>query len=722
MTIRELFIGLGYQVDEASEKKADQAIESFKDKASKLLGAIGVGFSLANLNAISEEFRTTNDKIAQGTKLLGDQSEIQQKILASANRTKTAYADTAKVVSDLVQENSELFGTIDEAVAFNDAATMLFKTAGKTNDQIAGLMEAINKSFAKGKVDTETISQLLEQSPEYINLLNQRLGTTSDQLEQMVTDGKISLADLKGAVVDNADQIAGAFAGSSFKITDALLNIRNQWGLWVANMDESLGISTTIGTTMVKGFTVVMDVLRRAQTRVEWLAEKLGGVPNLFKLIGAIAAAAFGVMALPKLTGFLTTLQKINKAMVLSRLKILGIIAAVTMVALLIQDFIAFMKGDNSLIGSLFDKAGIGAENARQTILKAWSTVKEFLLFVWGVIKQAAEVIFGAMAAWWEENGEQVRESFSRIWDSIKALCIALWNALSRAAQAIFGALQRFWDTWGETIITIFSTIWNTLISLIQPFLDALSAVITFLASVFAGDWEGAWTAIKDFAAAIWRMITEIINGALTIITTVWDTAVGFFTTIFQNIWNVVTEKVAAIKDAIVNGFQAAIDWITSLPEKAIKWGADIIQCIVDGITGAVGKVGEAVAGVANKIKSFLGFSKPEEGPLSDFDTYMPDMIDLMRKGIVAGKKTIRGALEVLTGDMSVMTKANVVSPSTAAIATGSNHVSKSVTQNIEINNKFEGDRAGQQKSSEAMDKAADDSTAELARALQYAR
>ena len=242
-------------------------------------------------------------------------------------------------------------------------------------------------------------------------------------------------------------------------------------------------------------------------------------------------------------------------------------------------------------------------------------------------------------------------------------------------------------------------TIWNTLISLIQLFLDALSAVITFLASVFAGTGRSL-TAIKDFAAAIWRMITEIINGALTIITTVWDTAVGFFSTIFQNIWNVVTEKVAAIKDAIVNGFQAAIDWITSLPEKAIKWGADIIQGIVDGITGAVGKVGEAVAGVANKIKSFLGFSKPEEGPLSDFDTYMPDMIDLMRKGIVAGKKTIRGALEVLTGDMSVMTKANVVSPSTAAIATGSNHVSKSVTQNIEINNKFEGDRAGQQKSS----------------------
>ena len=44
------------------------------------------------------------------------------------------------------------------------------------------------------------------------------------------------------------------------------------------------------------------------------------------------------------------------------------------------------------------------------------------------------------------------------------------------------------------------------------------------------------------------------------------------------------------------------------------------------------------------------------------------------------------------------------------------------MTQNIEINNPFEGDRAGQQISSEAMNKATDDSTAEMARALQYAR
>lgn len=722
MTLRELLIGLGFKIDESSEKKAEQGIQGLKDKATQLLGAIGIGFSLANLNELSEEFRTTNDQIAQATRLLGDQDEIQQKILDSANRTRATYADTARMVSNLAQENSDLFGTVDEAIAFNDAATMLFRTAGKTNEQIAGLMEAINKSFAKGVVDSETISQLLEQSPEFIALLNERLGTTSDQLEQMVADGKISLADLKGAVVDNADEIAAAFDGTSYKISDAMLNIRNQFGLWVADMDETLGISEAIGTTMVRSFNVVMDVLRQVQVRFEWLAEKVGGTENLFRIIGTVAASAFGVIALPKLLTFLTTLQKIDKALLAARLKMLAIIAVVTVIVLLIQDFIAFMSGDNSLIGSLFDKAGIGAENARQTILNAWTTVKEFLLTMWGVIKQAAQTIFGALSDWWEENGAAVMESFSRIWEGIKTLCETLWNALSSAAQTIFGALQRFWDTWGDTIISVFSTIWNTLIALIQPFLDAIAAVIDFLANVFTGNWQGAWTAIKDFAASIWQMITTIITGALDIIASIWSTAVGILSGIFQNIWNAIVEKVTGIKDAIVNGFTAAIDWIKSLPAQALQWGADIVQGIVDGITGAIGKVGDAVKGVADKIKSFLGFSVPEDGPLSDFDTYMPDMIDLLAKGINAGKDKIRGALESLTGEMSVITKANVVSPSTAAVATGSTQSSRTVTQNIEINNQFNGDRAGQQKSSEAMDKATSDSTEELARALQYAR
>lgn len=848
MTIRDIGILLGYDIDENSEQAAENSIKSLKSMATKMLGAIGIGFSLAQLNALSEEFGRVNTQIRTATAGLEEQSEVQQKILASANATRTSYADAANVISKLMSENSELFGSVDEAVKFNDAATMLFKTAGKTNDQIAGLMEAINKSFAKGRVDSETISQLLEQSPEAVVLLNKRLGSTTDQLEQLATDGKITLADLKGVFVDNADTIAQSFGDVRYNVTDALTNIRNQWGLWVADMDESLGISQALGTTMVKAFSTGMDVLRKLQTRIELLAEKLGGTEKLFKLIGLIAGAAFGVMALPRLLAFLDGLRKMDRAMAGMKLKILAIVAVIVVLALLVEDFFAFMRGDSSLIGSLFDKAGIGADNARQAILNAWGAIKDFLLKAWELIRNAAMTIFGALSEWWAENGEAVKESFLKIWEAIKALCVALWNALSTAAKSIFKALKAFWDTWGSTIISVFGIIWNTLISLIQPFLDYIAGIINFLSSVFTGDWEGAWNAIKDIAAAIWQMITTIVSGAWDVICAIWSKLAEIFGGIFQAAWDIITEKVSGIKDAIVNGFTTAIDWIKGLPGEALQWGADIIDAIVSGITGAVGKVGEAVKGVADKIKSFLGFSEPEDGPLSNFHTYMPDMIDLMTQGIRAGEEKVKGAvgklaqgmsvgvnaevspdvpdiggllmngiaagkaklteflkpladglsipikaeapanneeqpkgepepepnkqpsppappkypkpappeppkspqgggavrvsdvldvavkglasgigkakvfLDSAMGDMNTIAKAKVVSPSTAASVGGGDRISKSVVQNVNIQNQFNGDRAGQKKSSEAMDKATEDSTSELARALAFTR
>ena len=54
MTIREIFIALGYDVDRNSESRAEDSIKSLKSTASKLLGAIGIGFSLTQLNAITE--------------------------------------------------------------------------------------------------------------------------------------------------------------------------------------------------------------------------------------------------------------------------------------------------------------------------------------------------------------------------------------------------------------------------------------------------------------------------------------------------------------------------------------------------------------------------------------------------------------------------------------------------------------------------------------------
>ena len=98
-------------------------------------------------------------------------------------------------------------------------------------------------------------------------------------------------------------------------------------------MDETLGISTAIGTTMVRGFNMVMDVLRKVQTRIEWLADKLGGTDKLLRLVAITAAAIFAAFNFSKIT---SGLQSILKLMGGINLKTVAIVAVIILLALLL--------------------------------------------------------------------------------------------------------------------------------------------------------------------------------------------------------------------------------------------------------------------------------------------------------------------------------------------------------------------------------------------------
>jgi len=858
VTIAEFINKVGFKVNTGDVQKVNDTISDIKSTATKLLGAIGIGFSLANMNALVEEFDAINDKINFAVSGLGDAKEAQKDILAAANAVKTSYSDMADVVTNLVKANSDMF-PIEEAISFSTNLTKLMKSAGRNDAEIASIMDGMNKSFQKGAVDTETLNKMLEEAPETANYLAEKLGVAKTELLQLATDGKISLEGMKAAFVESSDEIDAAFSQLNFSVSDALLNIRNKWGFWLKETDEMLGLTNTIGKFMVKGFDMAMSAINRLRNGVLWLSDKLGGTDKLLKILAISAGAIFLALNGGKILGFL---KNVGTAIGSIKLQTLAIVAVIILVALLVEDFINFMQGNDSVIGALLEKAGVDVEAVRQKIIDAWTKIKAFLFAAWGAIKTTCSAVWNgirdffakhgeeiksalvsvwegvsavlaavwriisttAIAIWdglknfWSKHGEQIKTSFVNIWNGIKNLLTTVWNIIKGVATAVFGALTAFWNTWGSTIMTYFQGVWNTIKAVFSAALDVLADLFAVFSALFAGDWSGLWEAVKQLASDVWNGILNIIGTILTsiwnVLSSIWSTIWGFISETLTNIWNgitstftnilnSITETVGNIKNSIVEGFQAAIDWITSLPAQALQWGADIIQGIVDGITGAVGKVGEAVKGVADKIKSFLGFSEPEDGPLSDFHTYMPDMLQLMAEGIQKGKSVVSNAIKDLTGGMSdevqdvdpndgapepkkpkgggspkptpppaavgaggldivkgvvgaatkgIQTLVGTVKekaggseglkdamrfigngmnalmvaatprPSTVSTVTGSNNVSRSVVQNIEINNKYEGDRAGQQKSSQAAKQAGKDITSELARGLSYAR
>lgn len=132
----------------------------------------------------------------------------------------------------------------------------------------------------------------------------------------------------------------------------------------------------------------------------------------------------------------------------------------------------------------------------------------------------------------------------------------------------------------------------------------------------------------------------------------------------WTNASNTVRDKVNTLKTNISTGLSNARTTIsgwgdnvkntfTNLGRNASTWGKDLVSNMASGIQNNVSKVTNAVSSVAGKIKSFLHFTEPDEGPLSDFHTYMPDMIDLMAQGIKSNTNKVKSEIEDLAGMMS---------------------------------------------------------------------
>lgn len=73
---------------------------------------------------------------------------------------------------------------------------------------------------------------------------------------------------------------------------------------------------------------------------------------------------------------------------------------------------------------------------------------------------------------------------------------------------------------------------------------------------------------------------------------------------------------------------------------------------IVNGIKSCIGAVGDAVKSVADKIKSFLHFSVPDEGPLTEYESWMPDFMSGLAKGIEQNKDMVAKAVKGVASDM----------------------------------------------------------------------
>ena len=196
-------------------------------------------------------------------------------------------------------------------------------------------------------------------------------------------------------------------------------------------------------------------------------------------------------------------------------------------------------------------------------------------------------------------------------------------------------------------------------ISTVMAAISTVSSVIGFMASPIgiAVAAIGALIAVGVTVAKNWDDIkAKFIKGGQELkqdwenMKQSWSNMVQAISTKIQDLASQFKQGFENAKNAVRTAMDNIKSTIQSFASSAASWGRDLMSNFINGIKEKFAALRDAVASAASTVKSYLGFSEPDKGPLSDFHTYAPDMMDLFAKGILQNLGVVESAMQKLTG------------------------------------------------------------------------
>ena len=476
----------------------------------------------------------------------------------------------------------------------------------------------------------------------------------------LMNAGEGDIAKLSGAI-DNCD-------GSAKNMADTMNNnLQGQLTILKSQLQE---LAISFGEILMPA---IKKIVGWVQSFVDVLNSLPDGVKETIVTIGLIVAVLGPVLIVvgklitavgtimtivPKVAGVINTVKGAFAALNATMLAnpIVLIIAAI---AALVAAFIYLWNNCDEFRQFWIDLW----ENVKEIAIAVWEGLKEFFSAAWEAIKSTAETVWNGIANFFTGLWEGIKSTFntvvtaisnflSTMWNGIKSVAETVWNAISGFFTTIWNGIKTVVTTVVTAISTFLTTAWNTIKTVITTVLTAIQTVFTTI-----------WNAIKS-------VITTVVNGIKNTITTIWNNIKTTISTVvngiktavstaFSTMWNGIRTTVSGIYNTIKGGFDNAVNFIKNLASSAFSWGADIINGIVNGIRSCIGKIAGAVSDVANTIKSYLHFSVPDEGPLTEYESWMPDFMAGLARGIEKSKGMVKDAVSGLASDMVVNPQVN---------------------------------------------------------------
>ena len=683
---REMGAKTKFSASEAAEAMNYMAMAGWK--TTDMLGGIE---GIMNLAAASgEDLATTSDIVTDALTAFGlsaDDSGHFADVLAAASSNANT---NVSMMGETFKYCAPIAGALGFSVEDTAEAIGLMANAGiKSSQAGTSLRTIMNNLTGEVKICGSSIGE--------VTIATTNADGSMRGLSDILADCRVAFSGLsESEKAAAAETLVGKNAMSGFlalmnageadinKLSGAIANCDGKSAEMAATMQDNLAGQLQILKSQLEELAIsfgelLMPAIRTIvgwiQQFVDWLNGMDEGTKKVIMTVALLAAALGPVLIVigkvisavgtimtivPKIAGVINVVKGAFAALNATMLAnpIFLIIAAI---AALVAAFIYLWNNCEGFRQFWIDLW----ENIKAVAVAVWTAISEFFTAAWEAIKLAAETVW---------NG--IRDFFSGLWEGIQLIFTTVVTAISTFLSLAWTAIQTTVTAVFTAISTFFSTIWNGILTIVTTIVTAISTFLATAWNTIKTTITTVLTAIQTVFTTVWNaiktVITTIVNGIKNTISTVWNSIKSTVSSVvnaikntvsnvFNSMWNGIKSTISGIYNTIVSGFNSAISFITSLPSRAFQWGKDIIMGIVNGIKSCIGAIGDAVSSVANKITSFLHFSVPDEGPLTEYESWMPDFMAGLAKGIEKSRGLVEKAVSGVASDM-------VINPQVAAM------------------------------------------------------
>lgn len=243
----------------ASIRGGNDALDDMVGKAKNLAATIGASVGLKKLIELSDQMTSTTARLNFIVDDGGSVKALEAKIMASAQRSRAAYLDTASAIASMGANAGAAFTSNDELIAFMEQVNKQFVIGGASAQGQAAAMLQLTQAMAAGALRGEELNSILENAPGIARAIEQYMGIAEGSIRSYAEKGAVSATVVKNALLSIADETNAKFNGMAMT-----------WGqVW-----------TQMGN-------IALKVTRPLLTAINWLANNLSVIGPILLGLGA---------------------------------------------------------------------------------------------------------------------------------------------------------------------------------------------------------------------------------------------------------------------------------------------------------------------------------------------------------------------------------------------------------------------------------------------------